>query len=233
MYCTINVRISLKLKLSSSVYATTVSVAVQHWHLARPQLKANRANTAWNESLPRSLHNRVILVLSCWKLARTTSYRPFCTASAICCMLSITEVERRNFPLWKGQIFYCGREEPSSALFFLFQDEDNDQALLAFFSPTRVIWSLGVAFVAFIVIFLLSHSAHSLCGRPHQDLFRTMSLPMILFLDTETGGLKGQCTLGNMSFLKCKPFPEANNAFSECNWFWDNITVIWKFWKME
>ena len=59
---------------------------MQHWHLAGPQLKAN---TAWNESLHSSLHKRVSLVLPCWRLARTTSYRPFCTASSICCMLSI------------------------------------------------------------------------------------------------------------------------------------------------
>ena len=29
------------------------------------------------------------LALSCWKLAGIISYRPFCTASAFCCMLSI------------------------------------------------------------------------------------------------------------------------------------------------
>ena len=66
------------------IYA--VAVAVQHWHLACPQL---HANTAWNESLHNSLRKRVSLALPCWKLARTISYRPFCTASAICCMLSI------------------------------------------------------------------------------------------------------------------------------------------------
>ena len=57
--------------------------------LARPQLNAN---TAWNESLYSSLRKRVGLVLPCWTLARTTSYRPFCTASAICCMLSIDAI---------------------------------------------------------------------------------------------------------------------------------------------
>ena len=34
----------------------TVTVAVQHWHLARPQLQAN---TAWNESLHSSVRKRV------------------------------------------------------------------------------------------------------------------------------------------------------------------------------
>ena len=70
---------------------TIVTVAVQHCHLARPQFQAN---TEWNESLHNSLRKRVSLALPCWKLARTISYRPFCIASAICCMLSI-------YLLWK------------------------------------------------------------------------------------------------------------------------------------
>ena len=47
------------------------------------------ATPAWNESLRNSLRKRVSLALPCWKLTRTIRYRPFCTASAICCMLSI------------------------------------------------------------------------------------------------------------------------------------------------
>ena len=35
------------------------------------------------------MRRRLSLVLPCCTLARTISYRPFCTASAICCMLSI------------------------------------------------------------------------------------------------------------------------------------------------
>ena len=52
----------------------------------RPQLQAN---TAWNESLFSSLRKRVSLVLPCWTLAQTISFRPFCTTSAMWCMLSI------------------------------------------------------------------------------------------------------------------------------------------------
>ena len=52
-------------------------------YLAGPQLKAN---TTWNESLYGSVRKCFSLVLSCW-----ISYRPFCTASAICNMLSIQQ----------------------------------------------------------------------------------------------------------------------------------------------
>ena len=65
---------------------TTVTVLPQHRHLAGPQLKANKA---WNESLYSLLRKRVSLVLPCWRIAGTISYIPFCTASAICYMMSI------------------------------------------------------------------------------------------------------------------------------------------------
>ena len=69
--------------------------------LARPQLQAN---TAWNESLHNTLRKRVSLALPCWKLARTIIYRPFCTASAICCMLSMivtTKAPSKTYALVK------------------------------------------------------------------------------------------------------------------------------------
>ena len=49
-----------------------------------------KANTTWNESYTySSVRKRLSLALPCWKLAGKISYRPFCTASAFCCMLSI------------------------------------------------------------------------------------------------------------------------------------------------
>ena len=86
----------------NSPKTTTVTVAVQHWHLARPQLQAN---TAWNESLHNSLHKRVSLALPCWKLARTIICRPYCTASVICCMLSIL------FLVAFDRSVYCSRKQ--------------------------------------------------------------------------------------------------------------------------
>ena len=44
-----------------------------------------------------SLRKRVSLVLPYWRLARTISYRPFCAASAICCMLSIRIINHLEF----------------------------------------------------------------------------------------------------------------------------------------
>ena len=85
-----NIEQWIKAFLNNRIKTTTITFAVQHWHLARPQLQAN---TAWNESLHNLLRKRVSLALPCWKLARTISHRPFCTASAICCMLSITRVK--------------------------------------------------------------------------------------------------------------------------------------------
>ena len=42
-----------------------------------------------NHYIHNSLRKLVSLALPCLALDRTISYRPFCTASAICCMLSI------------------------------------------------------------------------------------------------------------------------------------------------
>ena len=52
--------------------------------------------TAWNESLHNSLRKRACPALPCWKLAWIISYRPFCTASVICCMLSTSFYTKKN-----------------------------------------------------------------------------------------------------------------------------------------
>ena len=57
--------------------------------MAGPQFKSI---TAWNKSLHSSVRKCVGPVLSCWTLVRTISHRPLCTASAICCMLSIGSI---------------------------------------------------------------------------------------------------------------------------------------------
>ena len=49
------------------------------------------AQNSMNKSLYTSLCKPVSLVIPCWMLAQTISNRPFCTASAICCMLSIVK----------------------------------------------------------------------------------------------------------------------------------------------
>ena len=54
------------------------------WY-ARNSRLTQRETNHWDSSLRK----RVSPVLPCWTLARTTSYRPFNTASAICCMFSI------------------------------------------------------------------------------------------------------------------------------------------------
>ena len=77
-----------------------------YWHLGRPQLQAN---TAWNESLHNSLRKRVSLALPCWKLARTINYWPFCTASAICCMLSITISQTTLLPIKHAVVLFDTR----------------------------------------------------------------------------------------------------------------------------
>ena len=54
---------------------------------------ANQGKHRVKRILYSSVRKRLCLALPCWKLAGKISYRPFCTASGFCCMLSIFHKE--------------------------------------------------------------------------------------------------------------------------------------------
>ena len=55
------------------------------------------------------MHKHVCLVLPCWRLAGIISCRPFCTASVICCMLSIVTLYFRHFGKTKRKTENAGQ----------------------------------------------------------------------------------------------------------------------------
>ena len=88
---------------NSVLYTTTVFVAIQHWEMAWPARYSRLTQRDTNHYITMCAS-----VLPSWMPARTISWRPFCRASVIFCMLYLLElraVKTSNLFKARAQLF--------------------------------------------------------------------------------------------------------------------------------